>query len=34
MTIDLGSGRRIHVGSNLDTEALGRILFLDVVEQR
>jgi transposase len=32
VTIELGSGRRIRVDSDVDTEALGRIL--DVVERR
>jgi len=32
VTIDLGGGRRIRVESDVDTEALGRIL--DVVERR
>ncbi|ASY62570.1 hypothetical protein SJ05684_a39260 (plasmid) [Sinorhizobium sojae CCBAU 05684] len=32
VTIELGRGRRIRVESDVDTEALGRIL--DVVERR
>lgn len=32
VTIELGGGRRIHVDSDVDTEALGRIL--DVLERR